>query len=75
MLLERVFTNDSLGRAVDPWIPKRAADWARRTRTRYLRRAPRLPRELATELRERFRDDIGKTAELIGRDLSLRLDR
>ena len=37
--------------------------------------SPRLPRELATELRERFRDDIGKTAELIGRDLSLRLDR
>lgn len=74
-LIERVFTNDSLRRAVDPWIPKRAADWARRTRTRNLRRAPRLPSELATELRDRFRDDIGKTAELIGRDLSLWLDR
>ena len=75
MLLERVFTNDPLRRAVDPWIPKRAADWARRTRTRNLRRAPRLPGELAKELRERFRDDIGKTAELIGRDLSLWLER
>ena len=75
MLLERVFTNDSLRRAVDPWIPKRAADWARRTRTRNLRRAPRLPSELAKELREPFRDDIGKTGELIGRDLSLWLDR
>ena len=75
MLLERVFTNDSLRRAVDPWIPKRAADWARRTRTRNLRRAPRLPNELAKELRERFRDDISKTAELIGRDLSLWLER
>jgi hypothetical protein len=75
MLLERVFTNDRLRGAVDPWIPKRAADWARRTRTRNLRRAPRLPDELAKELRERFRDDIGKTAELIGRDLSLWLER
>jgi hypothetical protein len=74
-LLERVFTNDSLRRAVDPWIPKGAADWARRTRTRNLRRAPRLPSELAKELRERFRDDIAKTAELIGRDLSLWLER
>jgi len=36
---------------------------------------PDRPRKLATELRERFRDGIGKTAELIGRDLSLRLDR
>jgi hypothetical protein len=75
MLLERVLTNDRLRRAVDPWIPKRAADWARRTRTRNLRRAPRLPSELANELREGFRDDIGKTAELIGRDLSLWLER
>jgi len=75
MLLERVFTNDPLRRAVDPWIPKRAADWARRTRTRNLRRAPRLPSELGKELRERFREDIGQTAELIGRDLSLWLDR
>jgi len=75
MLLERVLTNDPLRRAVDPWIPKRAADWARRTRTRNLRRAPRLPNELANELRERFRDDISNTAELIGRDLSLWLKR
>lgn len=75
MLLERVFTNDRLRKAVDPWVPKRAADWARRTRTRNLRRPPRLPSELATELRERFRDDIGKTAELIGRDLSFWLER
>jgi len=75
MLLERVLTNDRLRRAVDPWIPKRAADWARRTRTRNLRRSPRLPSELARELRERFRDDIAKTAELIGRDLNLWLER
>jgi len=75
MLLERVLTNDSLRRAVDPWIPQRAADWARRTRTRNLRRAPRLPSELGKELRERFREDIGQTAELIGRDLSFWLER
>jgi hypothetical protein len=75
MLLERVFTNDRLRKAVDPWVPKRAADWARRTRTRNLRRPPRLPSELATELRERFRDDIGKTTELIGKDLSFWLER
>jgi hypothetical protein len=75
MLMERVFTNDSLRRAVDPWIPKRAADWARRARTRNLRHAPRLPTELAKELREWFRDDIGKTAELVGRDLNLWLER
>ena len=75
MLLERVLTSDPLRRAIDPWIPKRAADWARRTRTRNLRRAHPLPNELAKELRERFRDDIGKTAELIGRDLSLWLER
>jgi len=75
MLLERVLTNDSLRRAVDPWIPQRAADWARRTRTRNLRRAPRLPSELGKELRERFREDSGQTAELIGRDLSFWLER
>jgi hypothetical protein len=75
MLMEKVLTNDTLRRAVDPWIPKRAADWARRARTRNLRRAPRLPTELANELRERFRDDIGKTADLIGRDLNFWLER
>jgi len=75
MLLERVLTNDSLRRAVDPWIPQRAADWERRTRKRNLRRAPRLPSELGQELRERFREDIGQTAELIGRDLSFWLER
>jgi hypothetical protein len=75
MLKEKVFTNDALRRAVDPWIPKRAADWARRARTRNLRRAPRLPTELANELRERFRDDIAKTADLIGRDLNVWLER
>jgi len=34
-----------------------------------------LPTELANELRERFRDDIGKTADLIGRDLNVWLER
>jgi len=34
------------------------------------RAAPKLPDELRAQLRERYREDILKTAELIGRDLS-----
>jgi hypothetical protein len=69
-LVERVFTSGSLRKVLDPWIPKRSADWARRMRTRNLRRAPSLPADLREELGELFRDDIAATSELIGRDLS-----
>jgi hypothetical protein len=69
MLLERVFTRSTIRSAVAPWIPKRAANWARRLRTWNLRQAPPLPEELRMELSRHFRDDIARTSELIGRSL------
>ena len=68
-LLEGVLTSRALRSAVEPWIPKRAANWVRRLRTRNMRQAPRLPEALREELVDRFRDDITKTSALIGRSL------
>jgi hypothetical protein len=70
MLVEKVLTSGRLKEALEPWVPKRAADLARRVRTRNMRRPPPLPPELRAVLLENFRDDIDKTARLIGRDLS-----
>jgi hypothetical protein len=67
--LEKVFTSGSVRKAVEPWIPRRAADMARRLRTKNLKKAPPLPKELKAELSRHFRDDIGKTSELIRRNL------
>jgi hypothetical protein len=68
-LLEGIFTSRALRSAVDPWIPKRAANWVRRLRTRNMRQAPPLPPDLRQELVHRFRDDITKTSALIDRSL------
>jgi Sulfotransferase family len=67
--LEKVFTSGSVKKALEPWIPRRAADMARRLRTRNLRKAPPLPEGLKAELGLHFRDDIAMTSELIGRNL------
>lgn len=69
MLLERLFTSHAIKAALEPWIPKRAADRVRRLRTRTLKKAPPLPAGLKEELTRRFTDDIAKTSELIGRSL------
>lgn len=69
MTLERILTSANIKRAVEPLIPKRAADAVRKLRTRNLKKAPPLPDELKTELAGHFRSDIRRTAELIGRDL------
>jgi hypothetical protein len=67
--LESFLTNRSLRAVVEPWIPKRAADWVRRIRTSNMRKAPPLPPELRKALTSRLRDDIVKTSGLIGRSL------
>jgi Sulfotransferase family len=67
--LESFLTNRSLRAVVEPWIPKRAADWVRRIRTSNMRKAPPLPPELRKELTSRFREDIVRTSGLIGRSL------
>ena len=67
--LEKVFTSRSVRKAIEPLIPRRAADMARRLRTKNLKKAPPLPKDLKTELSRHFRDDIGKTSELIGKSL------
>ena len=67
--LESFLTNRSLRAVVEPWIPKRAADWVRRIRTGNMRKAPALPGELRQELTSRFREDIVRTSGLIGRNL------
>ena len=68
-LLERMFTSPAIRSALEPWVPKRAANWLRRVRGRTMRQAPRLPADLKKELTGHFRDDITKTSELIGRSL------
>lgn len=67
--LESLLTNRSIRSAVEPWIPKRAADWVRRIRTTNMRKAPPLPVNLRRELTSRFREDIVQTSGLIGRSL------
>jgi hypothetical protein len=67
--LESFLTHRGLRSVVEPWIPRRAADWVRRIRTRNMRKAPPLPPELRKELSSRFREDILKTSGLIGRKL------
>jgi hypothetical protein len=68
-LLERVFTSSALKSAIAPWIPKATMNWIRRLRTRNMRPAPSLPRELRSELTSRFAEDIRRTGELVGRNL------
>jgi hypothetical protein len=68
-LLEGFLTSRAIRSAVEPWIPKRAANWVRRFRQRNMRRAPPLPADLRKELTGHFREDIRRTAELVGRSL------
>lgn len=69
MGLERFLTSHRIKALAEPLVPKSVADRIRRLRTRNLRKAPSLPIGLRRELSERFRDDIAKTSELIGRSL------
>jgi hypothetical protein len=66
--LEGVFLRSARS-PVKLWVPKRTANWFRRLRTRTMRQAPPLPADLRKELTGHFREDIAKTAELIGRSL------
>jgi hypothetical protein len=68
-LLEGVLKSGALRRAAGPLVPKRVANWVRRLRAGNMRQAPPLPSELRQELTGYFRDDIARTAELIGRSL------
>ncbi len=67
-MLERLFLRSGKS-ALKPWVPKPAANWVRRLRTRTFRPAPPLPKELRKELTRPFEDDIAKTSERIGRNL------
>jgi hypothetical protein len=67
-LVESLFKT-RLTRTVQPWIPKRAANWVKWIRTRNMLEAPPLPHDLRQELTSHFRDDICRTSELIGRNL------
>ena len=69
VVLERVLTSRRLRAAVQPWMPTGAANWFRRLRTGTMQKAPALPAALKSELRRQFRDDIARTAALIGRNL------
>jgi Sulfotransferase family len=68
-LLEKVLTKSPLKSVVEPWMPKRAAKWLRRLRTRTMVQAPALSMEVRQELAGHFRDDIARTSRLIGRSL------
>ena len=67
-LMEEMFSSRAVA-AVKPWIPKGAANWVRRLRTRNMRPAPSLPTELRQQLTSHFRSDIAATSKLIGRTL------
>jgi hypothetical protein len=69
LMLEGVLTSKTIRSAMEPWIPKSAANWIRRLRTRNMRPAPPLPADLRKELTNHFRDDIRRTGELVGRSL------
>jgi hypothetical protein len=69
LLLERLFSNPGLRSAVWPLIPRRAANWLRRLRTRNMQQAPHLPAHLRQELTRYFRSDIERTSELTSRSL------
>ena len=59
-----------VGAVIKPLLPMNAANWIRRMRARNLKKAPPLPPELRRELTTRiFRDEIERTARLIGRSL------
>jgi hypothetical protein len=69
-LLEGLLTNRAVRSLVRPLLPTGAANWVRRMRSRNLKKAPALSPELKRELTQRcFRDDILRTAEVIGRSL------
>jgi hypothetical protein len=68
-LLERVLTSKVMNQRIKPWVPSGAVNWARRLRTRTMRRPPPLPRDLRDELTRHCREDIIRTSELIGRSL------
>lgn len=68
-LLEALLTNRAVHSVVKPLMPTRAANWVRRMRARNLKKAPALPPELKRELTGGFRDDIARTADVIGRNL------
>lgn len=68
-LLEALLTNRAVHSVVRPLIPTGAANWVRRMRARNLKKAPPLPPELKRELTGRLRDDIARTADVIGQSL------
>ncbi len=69
-MLEKMFTSRAIRTALEPLMPNRAANWFRRLRTRTMRKAPPLPPSLKAEMTRPLRDDILRTSDLIGRDLS-----
>ncbi|HET9672378.1 MAG TPA: sulfotransferase [Actinomycetota bacterium] len=75
MALERVLTSSTIRRILEPVVPRRAADLARRLRTRNLTKAPPLPPEMRERMSRSFADDVRATSELIGRDLGPWLPR
>jgi len=68
-LLEALLTNRAVHSVVKPLMPTGAANWVRRMRARNLKKAPPLPPELRRELTNHLRDDIARTADVIGRSL------
>jgi hypothetical protein len=68
-VVEGILTSRALRTAVEPLIPKAAANWVRRLRMKNMRKPPALPPDLRRDLTTHFRDDIRRTSDLIGRSL------
>jgi hypothetical protein len=75
MALERMLTSSTIRKIVEPVIPRRIADLARRLRTRNLAKAPPLPAEMRRRMSTWFEDDVVATSRLIGQSLDPWLSR
>jgi hypothetical protein len=69
MAIERLLTSSRIRSIVEPVLPRRVADLARRLRTRNLAKAPPLPAEMRRGLSTWFEEDVRATSRLIGRSL------
>lgn len=70
MLLERLFSRTRMRDLVEPLLPRSAINWARRMRTRNMKKPPALPVETRKKLGAVFLKDIERTSRLVGQDLS-----
>jgi hypothetical protein len=66
--LEAIFLRSARS-SVKNYVPRAAANWFRRLRSRTMRQPRKLPADLRKQLTVPFHEDIARTSKLIGRNL------